>query len=220
MQKFKFKIIILFVLSMIFTQFAFANVSIIEIPKTKPITVDGKMNVAEWNEALAQNFKNGGSLKLSHDGEFLQIGVQGGIAGLSHVYLMKGNDVYVLHASASLGMAVYHLEGEKWQPFQKFNWELRDQATNNEASSAYLKTNDWLGSVTSTPSIEREYKIGMKYRDGEIFRLAVVYLGNPMSPQLFPDTLADDTLKRELLFGREPIGLSFKKEQWATLKLK
>lgn len=71
--------------------------------------------------------------------------------------------------------------------------------------------------MASTPTTEREYKIGLKFREGEIFRMAAVFISNPMTPQVFPKTLADDTTKIELLFGSEPRNLNFKKEQWAVL---
>ncbi len=192
----------------------------IEVPKGSTITVDGKMNDDEWKDALTQDLKGGGQLKLKHDGEFLQIGLQGGKPGLSHVYLTDGKDIYVLHASAALGQAIYKKEGEAWQPAQKFNWGLRDQAANSEGSSTFLKTNNWLASVPTPATTAREYKVAMKFRDGEIFRMAAAFTNNPTSPQFFPQTLADDTLKPELLFGSEPPDLNFKTEQWVTLKLK
>jgi hypothetical protein len=117
-------------------------------------------------------------------------------------------------------MAIYRKEGEVWNPTQKFKWELRDQATNSDASSTYLKTNGWLASVSSNSATDREYKVSMKFKDGDNFRLVAVYYNNPTTPQFFPDTIADDTFKQQLLFGSEPANLSFKKEQWATLKLK
>lgn len=62
-----------------------------EIPNGSSVTIDGKINEDEWKEALSQDLKNGGSVKLKHDGEFLQIG------------LLCGKDVFVFHASAALG---------------------------------------------------------------------------------------------------------------------
>ena len=194
--------------------------SITEVPRGSTVTIDGKMNEDEWKDALTQDLKNGGSIKLKHDGEFLQIGLQGGKTGLSHVYLTDGKDVFVLHASAALGMAVYRKEGEVWNPTQKFKWELRDQSTNIEASSSYLKANGWLASVSAMTATDREYKVSVKFKEGDNFRLVAVYYNNPISPQFFPQTIADDTLKQQLLFGSEPTKLSFKTEQWATLKLK
>lgn len=194
------------------------NSSEIDVPKRAAITVDGKMNEDEWKDALTLDLKGGGQLKLSRNGEFLQIGIRGGKAGLSHVYLTDGKDVFVLHASAQLGMAVYRKEGEVWQPIQKFKWGLRDQAGNHPGSLAYLKTNGWLASVTVEPSNEREYKVSTKFKDGGKFRLAAAYVGNPMSPQFFPNTITDDTLKPQLLFGSEPVNLHFKLEQWAVFK--
>lgn len=193
---------------------------VIEIPKNKSITVDGKMNEEEWKDAWTQDLKNQGNIKISHDGECLQIGLNGEKNGLSHIYLTDGEDVFVLHASAALGMAVYRKEGEVWQPVQKFKWELRDQSTNTETSSAYFKTNGWLASVNSPPTTEREYKITMKFKKGEEFQLAAVYVVNPLLPQFFPNLLADDTLKPKLLFGSEQPDLSFKFEQWARLRLR
>ena len=195
-----------------------------EIPKGTNITVDGKINSEEWQDALSQDLKNGGNIKFKHDGEFEFDAFQAGKLGLAHVYLRNKKDnnyiFYVLHSSASLGMAVYQEAGLIANLLQKFGWELKDHATNAKASSEYLKTNGWLANVSAPPSAEKKYKISIKFRDGEVFQLAAVYVGNPMSPQYFPTTLADDTLKMELLFGGNPANLSLKNEQWATLKLK
>lgn len=194
--------------------------STVDVPKASPITVDGKVNEDEWKDSLTLDLKGGGQIKFKHEGEFLLIGVKGGKPGLSHVYLNDGKDIYVLHASGALGQAIYKKEGESWQPAQKFNWELRDQTANSEGSSNYLKTNKWLASIPSPSTTAREYKVAMKFRDGEVFRLAATFTNNPTSPQFFSSALADDTLKRELLIGSEPRNLNFKKEQWAVLKLK
>lgn len=202
------------------TAIAFPQSQSLEVPKGTTITVDGKMNEDEWKDALTQDLKGGGQIRFKHDGEFLQIGLEGGKPGLSHIYLAEGKDIFVLHSSASLGMAIYQKEDEVWKPIQKFEWKLMGQSSNGEAGLTYLKTSSWLANVASKPTLEREYNIGMKFRDGELFQVAAVYVGNPMSPQFFPTTLADDTLKMELLFGGNPANLRFKKEQWATLKLK
>lgn len=123
--------------------FASAEATAIEIPKSARITVDGKMSEDEWKDALAQELRGGGQLKLNHDGEYLQIGLKDDKAGLSHVYLTDGKDIFVLHSSARLAIAVYQKEGEIWQPIQKFNWELMGQNSNSEATITYLTTNSW-----------------------------------------------------------------------------
>jgi hypothetical protein len=198
----------------------FVSAMEIEVPKGSTVTIDGKINEDEWKDAVSQDLKGSGQVKLKHDGEFLLVGLQGGKAGLSHVYLTDGKEVFVFHASAALGMVTYQKSGEVWNTTQKFKWELRDQSTNNEASSAYLKTNGWLASVSPMTANDRKYKISMKFKGSEDFRLVAVYYNNPTTPQFFPNTIADDTLNARLLFGSEPNNLSFKTEQWATLKLK
>jgi murein DD-endopeptidase MepM/ murein hydrolase activator NlpD len=129
----------------------------------------------------------------------------------------------VHHASAALGTARYLLKGGLWQPLQTFVWELRERTFTPQAEAAraaYLKSKGWLANNmnTGTQGIF-EFKIAQRFLKGETVPLAVAFASDPASPQYWPQTLADDCRKRELIFGSSPADLKFNRESWAKLEL-
>lgn len=162
-------------------------------------------------------------LRLQYDGDFLYAGVSSSKSGWSHLYVTDGDTIFVHHASAALGTTTYLQKGELWQPQQKFVWELRDRSFTPPveiARAAYLKSKGWLANNMNmgTPGII-EFKIARKFLKGESVRLAVVFASDPAMPQYWPETLADDCRKRELIFGSSPADLKFNHESWAKLEL-
>jgi len=177
----------------------------------------------EWKNALKQEFVGGGELRLQHDGDFLYVGMHRSKAGLGHLYVTDGDTIFVHHASAALGTATYLQQGELWQPQQTFAWELRERTLTPEAEAKrtiYLKSKGWLANNMNmgTPGM-LEFKIARRFLKGETVRLAVVFASNPRLPQYWPQTLADDCRKRELIFGTTPTDLKFNRENWAKLEL-
>jgi hypothetical protein len=196
----------------------------LQIPKANAPAIDGKFGEDEWKNAFEQKLVGGGELRLQHDGNFLYVGVHGTSHGWCHVYVTAGDTIFVHHASAALGTATYLLKGEFWQPQQTFVWELRERTFTPQAEAAraaYLKSKGWLTNNMNmgTPGII-EFKIARRFLQGEIVRLAVAFASDPASPQYWPQTLADDCRKRDLLFGSAPADLKFNRESWAKLQLK
>jgi hypothetical protein len=193
----------------------------IKVPKGNPITIDGKLSDEEWKGAWRQEF-NGGEIRLMQEGAHLLVGLKGLKDSWSHVYVSDGEDVYVLHASAALGAAIYRPSaGGLWQPIQTFKWEMRDPSQSSEASAArasYLSSHGWVANTgrMGNPG-EFEFKLAGKFRQGGTMSLAVLLADNPKSPRFWPQTLADDCLKEELIFGQTPEGLKFKRESWAKI---
>ena len=69
------------------------------------ITIDGKIEDAEWKGASSFPAKNGGTVFFGYDGNYLFVGVRGPAQGWSHLYVNEGEvGVLVYHASAALGM--------------------------------------------------------------------------------------------------------------------
>jgi hypothetical protein len=196
----------------------------LQIPKTNAPAIDGKLDEGEWKNALKQELVGGGELLLQHDGNFLYVGVHGTSHGWCHLYVTSGDTIFVHHASAALGTATYLPKGELWQPLQTFIWELRERTFTPQAEAmraAYLKSKGWLASNMNmgTQGII-EFKIARRFLKGEGVRLAVAFASDPASPQYWPPTLADDSRKRELIFGSTPADLKFNIENWAKLQLK
>ncbi|HEX8737891.1 MAG TPA: hypothetical protein VF721_21345 [Pyrinomonadaceae bacterium] len=178
--------------------------------------IDGKIEEKEWQDASAFELSNGGRIYLKYDGEFLYVGVRGVKAGWSHLYLSEGDgaDVSVIHASAALGKSLYKQDKNKmWQPANEFFWELRDRVITAETEKKmddYLSKNRWVASNNNMGNpTEIEFKVKPQNAVNNPFRFAVVYVADGVSPQFFPATLADDTLKSRLLTGYTPPDVKF-----------
>ena len=201
-----------------------AEVQPLQVPETNSVVIDGNLAEDEWQNALKKELVGGGELFLQHDGNFLYVGVHGTSHGWCHVYVTVGDTIFVHHASAALGTMTYLLKGERWQPQQTFAWELRERTLTPQveaARAAYLKSKGWLANNmnTGTPGII-EFKIACRFLKGELVRLAVAFASDAASPQYWPQTLADDCLKHELIFGSAPGDLKFNRESWAKLQMK
>src|SRR5215203_2573652 len=78
-------------------------------PTGGAVTIDGKIEDAEWQGAPVFELAGGGRVFFKTDGEYLYVGVRGTAKGWSHLYLNQGENtsVSVMHASAALGMTLY-----------------------------------------------------------------------------------------------------------------
>ncbi len=222
MQVFSKLVLSLFWLAGISAAFSQTATPPLQVPKANAPAIDGKLDEGEWKNAFKQELVGGGELFLQHDGNFLCVGVHGTSHGWCHLYVTSGDTIFVHHASAALGTATYLLKGELWQPLQTFVWELRERTFTPQAEAAraaYLKSKGWLANNmnTGTQGII-EFKIAPRFLKGEVVRLAVAFASDPASPQYWPQTLADDCRKRELIFGSSPADLKFNRESWAKLK--
>lgn len=223
MSSFSTRLVLPFLFAAGFALNSQTTIPALRVPLGNAVTIDGKLNADEWKSALKQKLVGGGELRLQHDGEFLYVGIQGSKQGWAHVYVIDNDTVFVHHASAALGTTTYWQTGESWQPQHKFVWELRDAGLTPKAEAeraAYLKAKGWLANnMNMGTGGTLEFKIARRFLKGESFRLAVVFASNPASPQYWPETLADDCRKRELVFGSSPADLKFNHESWAKLAL-
>lgn len=203
---------------------AYSNVDSkqIDIPRaSKTVSVDGVMNEEEWSDALRQELVGGGELLLKDEGSHLCVGMRGLKKGWGHVYVWGADAVYVFHASAALGTAIYRKgDKEMWNADQSFSWAMRGTTQSTEGQETFLKSNHWLANNNSMGnSRELEFKVARDILTGDP-RIAVVYASNANSPQFWPNTIKDDCLKQELVFGNTPSGLQFDKNAWARLAFK
>lgn len=195
----------------------------IKVPLGKTVSIDGKIEAAEWADVLPLDLTNGGKLFIKSDGKNLFIAMRGTKAGWSHLYVNDGTDaVSVIHASAALGRVIYAPDDKKlWQPKNEFAWEIRDRtitAETRNAMDAYLKKNGWVASNNNMGNAsEVEYKLAAP--NDRNLRIAAVFMSDGASPQYFPASLSDDTLMQRLLAGNSPADLKFSTEQWASLDI-
>lgn len=195
----------------------------VHVPKGKPVILDGQISDEEWKGAYKEELVGGGEIRLLQDGSDLYVGVKGLKEGWSHVYVTTGESIHVLHASAALGEATYRQEKPGlWQPVKSFSWSMRQRDQSEEtarARGAFFTSNGWVANNNLMgSSVELEFKIGPKLLTGGDVRLAAVYAIDAKSPQYWPRTLADDSLKAELIYGNTPADLKFNQANWARLK--
>ncbi len=210
-------------------------------PPGNPPILDGKLAPGEWDGALRQEFTDGGELLLMHSDGYLYLGIHANFdmpgGAVASVCLARGDQVFILHSSASLGTAIFQRDdsspanGTQWQATQTFEWALNKvigySAQEEQQRQQFLQENHWLANLgTMSSSEEFEYQIALP---DEPFSIAAAYLLPPRASKLqaawWPASLADDCHKITLLQGDSgqrsstPLRLKFAPETWATVAI-
>jgi len=198
----------------------------VKISGSSAATTDGKIEEMEWKDASAFDLKGGGKVFFKHDGSFVYVAIRGIKSGWTHLYLSETEDknISVLHASAALGKVVYQKDKENlWQPLNVFSWELRDRTFNDDVRQKmadYAAKNFWTANNNNMGNkAEVEFQIKLQNPSAKKFRVAVVYAVAENTYHFFPETLADDTLKPELVTGNRVENVKFNLNQWAEIIL-
>lgn len=181
------------------------------------INLDGHIQAQEWKNAQTHSLQRGGTVSIQQDSEFVYIGIKALRSGWTHVYVARGNSVFVLHASAALGTAEYAYDGSHWKLKQQFIWELRDEGLTKEETRRrieFLKKRDWVGTVNGMHETDQEIILRRSAFDGPI---AVLHASDAASPHFWPAGLSDGTLHRDLIYGTAPDSLSFDISHWSDL---
>jgi hypothetical protein len=193
-------------------------------PKGQAVTIDGQINDDEWNGAYLKPLTGGGEIRLLYDGTNLSIGLKGTAKGWSHLYIADNDRIYILHASAALGAGIYDKgTNDSWQLSQAFKWALRQRDFSDEskkARGAFLVSEGWIANNNNMGSgQELEYKIGQKFIKDSRLLIGVVYASDAKVPQYWPETMSDDCLKEDLIFGNTPADLKFNTSGWAEIRI-
>lgn len=203
-----------------------ADAKDLTVPMGAAIDLDGKIGEDEWKAALRVPLEGGGALYLRHDAKYVYVGLRGERQGWAHVYVKRGDEVVVRHASASLGTAIYaKSDGGKWQPKKGFptaggEWALRETALTPEARTLrekFLAREGWVATNNNMGKTEIELALARNGL-GEQPVLAFAYMSDPTKPLLFPPKLADGCTSAELLVGNTPRELAFAPDTWARLR--
>jgi hypothetical protein len=120
------------------------------------------------------------------DARYLYVAVRGNAGTPVHLYLANAEEVHVLHASGSLGRAVYRSgPGGEWELVAPFEWRVRDpsfrrapDAPDVELERAqYLKDQGWAANTVlmGTPG-QVEFQVERGYLERQGAQLAVSYL--------------------------------------------
>ncbi|MCD4803665.1 MAG: hypothetical protein K8R16_12080 [Anaerolineales bacterium] len=192
------------------------------VPQGTPPTIDGVIDSAEWNAARVETFADGSELLTMRDAEYLYLAIRGTTEEMiaANVYTKENGEIFIHHASAALGTAIYQPAENSWLKTQDFHWQCR-ASDNSEASqterSAFLDQEGWLAATSrrGTPN-ELEYQIKIT---AENLPLAVAFMrtSDPEGRIFLPLDLADDTIQPT------PDGLPeirlFSPETWMLLDL-
>jgi hypothetical protein len=196
------------------------SVIIPEVPRENPPSIDGILSPGEWDEALQESFTDGSRLYLLVSGDYLYLGIQVKPLDMitGNVYINRGDEISILHASAALGTAFYQKATDSWALTQSFTWSCRDSSDSKSAQAeraAFLQQEGWIGSIVGMGNFEElEYQILLT---GKSMRLVAAILkeSDPGKRIMWPTGVQDDTLQK---FPSDmPASLSFTLEQWAEI---
>lgn len=190
------------------------------VPRENPPILDGTLAPGEWDNARRETFADGSQLYLMRDERYLDLGIRANTPGMivGNVFVNRGDEIAVLHASAALGTAVYERGGNNWQQTRGFSWCCRDTGDGEAAQAeraAFLAQEHWVAanSVMGTPE-DLEYQVELT---GDTLRLAVTFVraSDPNARIAWPAGLRDDCIRPTP--GGFPTELDFSPEEWATL---
>lgn len=150
---------------------------------TRPAwTPDGRITDPEWKNARAAPLGADGSVAFLEDGGTLHVALAGGNDGIASLFLHDGDRVFVLHASAALGTAIFERDsGGHWRNTQDFTWEAR-QPDDAAAREAFRAKHGWLANVTpprpgQPPGGDREFLVDLpRFRKSAPLKVAAGYL--------------------------------------------
>lgn len=114
--------------------------------------LDGQLSKNEQFKEIAIGAEV--SLKIKQDENVIYLNLQSEELLVASICISQGNEVYILHASAALGMMKYVKKenSNQWTTTDKFNWQLRETGLDESSirkRSAYFETNKWVSNTMS-----------------------------------------------------------------------
>lgn len=191
------------------------------VPQGAQPKIDGTLAPDEWSTAHRTEFTDGSELLLMHDGEYLYLGIRARTGlPVTSICVVRGDEIAVLHASASLATATYKPVEGAWQRKRNFAptcSEYDDSRLAQEKRKKHLEKEDWLASNGRMGTAEEmEFQIAMPAGS---LRLAAAYLWGPDydAAAWWPATLDDDCRNIDLLRGESLKDLGFSPAKWMTV---
>ena len=93
-----------------------------------PPVIDGIISSGEWEDARADNFFDDSKVFLMQSEDYWYIGIRADTPDMIvvNIFIARGNEIKILHASAALGTASYQRDEDAWLLTQEFSWSCRD----------------------------------------------------------------------------------------------
>lgn len=186
-------------------------------------TIDGRVEDAEWRNALRMEHPTGTVVRLLREGSNLFLGITSERPGFASLCVTQNEDVHVLHASAALGAITYRRSGDAWQSADTaFRYGMRNTALDDEARAqraAYLNEHGWVGStVRMSDGRSQEMQLSLT-RFTPPLKLALGRWLFSNAVELWPASLdaSDGCATQRLVNGWVPQGLRFNSAGWLTI---
>lgn len=163
-----------------------------------PPVIDGIISSGEWEDARADNFFDDSKVFLMQSEDYWYIGIRADTPDMIvvNIFIARGNEIKILHASAALGTASYQRDEDAWLLTQEFSWSCRDTSDSPEARAereAFLLSEGWVSTNTDIGN-PNESEFQIKKQGEEVLRLAVTFMIVPgNSPTFWPASLTDAT---------------------------
>lgn len=202
--------------------FAALDQPTLSVPAGEAPALDGTLSAGEWDDATEIQLNSRTTLFLKHAGGTLYVGVSARTMGVVSPCIVRGDDVWVLHASAALGTAIYEQGSDTWSQTQDFTWRCRATGFDDAAlreREAFLEQEAWLGTIGYLGTRRHfEYRIELLGED----TLPILFLfldpGPPIVVVSWPMDLSGADDYTELITGPVPKAMSFDIGTWALLR--
>ena len=190
------------------------------VPAGSLPTMDGTLSPGEWDDALLLPLSANFTVFLKHANGYLFLGIQATTQGVPSPMIVRGGEIYVLHASAALGTAIYAQHEDVWSLSQAFAWQCRSLGFSEAAQAdrnRFLKEEGWLATIgyLGTPTMF-EYQILL---DEQPLQMLFLFLETttPLLLVSWPITSESASIYTEIITGPIPSEASFCLEDWMTL---
>ena len=190
----------------------------LKIPHAKSPTLDGKVGKAEWDAAVKIE-EMGGTLQLQHDGKAVHLLVRLPATQVTSAFLSIGKKVFVLHASARLGTAIYEKTAKGHRLKQGFRYA--------KASPKFEARDGWLASDRGViDNKDLEFRIPFEFlgwkdagaaRTHQVRFAFTTHAFTGRGGLRHPAGLDDSTVDSKLLVGHSPESLRFEPSKWRRL---
>jgi len=197
--------------------------STLGVPSGVAPDVDGELSEGEWNDAATLELDEDTTLRLKHTDGVLYLGLSAGSMGIPSPCIRRNEDVWVLHASAALGTAVYEKDGETWTQIRPFEWRCRERGFAESAIAAreeFLSEEGWLGTIGHLGN-RRHFEFRIDLLQEVSLEILFLFLDtrSPMRLVSWPSDLSSTPVYADLVTGPIPESVPFDLRGWARLEL-
>ncbi|MFC1588250.1 hypothetical protein ACFL54_08065 [Planctomycetota bacterium] len=196
-------------------------------------TIDGTIEKREWDGAQKIKMEDGRTILVKHDADCFYVGFIGKGHGIGSIFVLSDDKVNVLHASFSLGTAVYQKEkdNDTWKNIIPFKWD-------RDADKCW-KNMGWKANMIPTgDKCHMEFAVSFKVlgiktedidiRDKESIPAPTVVLAYfPVTKEgrvregktlTWPKDIDDGSVNERLMMGSSVKELKFNPDKWGRLR--